>query len=108
MNLNKLFFDPRSFGEDLIACSVKPVYTYSNGQKVSDEVTAIRYEIVCPNIGFEKISVKIPVSAKQIDVTEENPVQIQLIALEARPVWTPNGYIISATAKGIKVVDNND
>lgn len=108
MNLNKVFIDNRSFGEVLIACSVKPVYPYLNGQRVSDEVTDLRYDIVCPAIGFEKFSVKIPVSAEQLDVSEDNPVQVELIDLAARLAWTPNGYIIVATAKGIKAVDNDD
>lgn len=108
MNIGKLSIDPRSFGDVLIACSVKPVYPYLNGQRVSDEVTNLRYEIVCPAIGFEKFSVKIPVSAEKLDVSEDNPIQVELIDLDAHPVWTPNGYIISATAKGIKAVDNDD
>ena len=108
MNFGKLIIDPRSFGNVLIACGVKPVYSYQNGQRLSDEVIALRYDIVCPEIGFEKIGVKVDISAEKLDVSEDNPIQVELIDLEARPVWTPNGYIISATAKGIKAVDNDD
>lgn len=47
---------------------------------------------------------KVGASAKQLDVSEDNPLEVELIGLEMSPVWTPNGYIVRATAKGIKAV----
>ena len=56
----------------------------------------------------EKLAVKVGASAKQLDVSEDNPLEVELIGLEMSPVWTPNGYIVRATAKGIKAVGKTE
>lgn len=108
MDISKLKFAPSSLGSNLIAVNVKPVYQYESGQRVSDEVVCLRYDIVCPDLGFEKIGIKVDVSAKKIDASEDNPLEVELIGLEMSPVWTPNGYIVRATAKGIKAVGKTE
>lgn len=52
--INRLKFDPNCIGSDLMALSVKPVYLYENGKRVSDEVVSFKYEILCPALGYEK------------------------------------------------------
>lgn len=106
--INRLKFDPKCIGSDLMALSVKPVYLYKNGKRVSDEVVSFKYEILCPVLGYEKLAVKVDASAKQLDVSEDNPLEVELIGLEMSPVWTPNGYIVRATAKGIKAVGKTE
>lgn len=69
--INRLKFDPNCIGSDLMALSVKPVYLYENGKRVSDEVVSFKYEILCPALGYEKLAVKVGASAKQLDVSEE-------------------------------------
>lgn len=106
MDLNKCIIDNRSLGKTLIACNVKPVYQYQDGKRISDEVIQLRYDVVCVDLGFEKIGVKIDVSANTLEVSEENPIEVEFDDLVVRPVWTPNGYIVSATAKGIRAVES--
>lgn len=106
--INRLKFDPKCIGSDLMALSVKPVYLYENGKRVSDEVVSFKYEILCPALGYEKLAVKVDASAKQLDVSEDNPLEVELIGLEMSPVWTPNGYIVRATDKGIKAVGKTE
>lgn len=106
--ISRLKFDPKCIGTDLLALSSKPVYVYENGKRVSDEVVAFKYELLCPTLGYEKLSVKIDASAKQLNVSEDNPLEVELIGLEMSPVWTPNGYIVRATAKGIKTVGKTE
>lgn len=106
MDFNKCIIDNRSLGNTLIACNKKPGFQYENGKRISDEVVHFRYSVVCVDIGFEKIVVKIDASAKQIEVSEENPVEVEFDDLVVRPVWTPNGYICTATAKGIRAVES--
>lgn len=108
MDITKLKFDPNCLGSNLIAVNVKPVFQYDNGHRVSDEVVCLRYDIVCPDLGFEKIGIKVDVSAKKIDVSEDNPLEVELIGAEMSPVWSPNGYIVRATAKGIKAVGKTE
>lgn len=104
MDVTKLRIDPKSLGEGLIACGVKPVYQYENGHRVSDEVIATSYEIVCPQIGFEKVNVKIDAAAKKIEIDDSNPLEVSFDGLQLSLGWTPNGYIVRATATGIKVI----
>lgn len=108
MDITKLKFAPSSLGNNLIAVSVRPVFQYENGHRVSDEVVCLRYDVVCPDLGFEKISIKVDLNAKKLEVSEDNPLEVELIGLEMSPVWSPNGYILRATAKGIKAVDNKN
>ena len=97
--INRLKFDPKCIGSDLM---------YENGKRVSDEVVSFKYEILCPVLGYEKLAVKVDASAKQLDVSEDNPLEVELIGLEMSPVWTPNGYIVRATAKEIKAVGKTE
>ena len=106
--ISRMKFDTKCLGRDLMALSSKPVYVYENGKRVSDEVVAFKYEILCPALGYEKLAVKVDASAKQLDVSEDNPLEVKLIGLEMCPVWTPNGYIVRATAKGIKAVESKN
>ncbi len=36
----------------------------------------------CPALGYEKLAVKVGASAKQLDVSEDNPLEVELIGLE--------------------------
>lgn len=106
--IRRLKFDPKCIGTDVMALSSSPVNLYENGKRVSDEVIAFKYEILCPALGYEKLAVKVDASAKQLNVSEDNPVEVEFIGLEMVPVWTPNGYIVRATAKGIKAVESKN
>lgn len=108
MDITKLKFDPNCLGGNLIAVNVKPVFQYENGHRVSDEVICLRYDTVCPDVGFEKIGIRVDVKARKLEVSEENPVEVEFDGLEMSPVWTPNGYIVRATAKGIKAVGKTE
>lgn len=98
--------DPTCIGTGLIALNCRPVYLYENGKRVSDEVHAVKYETLCPGLNYDKLWVTVDISAKRLDVSEENPIEVEYDGMELKAIWTPSGYIVKATAKGIRPVES--
>ena len=104
--LSRMKIDPNCIGTGLIALNCRPVFFYENGRKISDEIKAFKYETLCPGLNYDKLWVTVDISAKRLDVSEDNPLEVEYDELELIPVWTPSGYIVKATAKGIHTVES--
>ncbi len=100
MNIIKLKIDVRSIGTKKLLVDVTPAYVYKNGVK-TNEIEGYRYGLVLPEIGFERLSVKI-LGDKLIEQPEQYA-EVDLEGLELNLYHKGGSYDVSATATGIRL-----
>lgn len=104
MNTRNVVIDAdKTIGRNPVLTDVKVAYAYVNGQR-TDEIEGFRYEVALPDRGFDKLVVKID-GEQQIEKPIDNYPTVSFDGLELNLGWTPNGYVVRATAKRIRISD---
>jgi len=91
MNLNDLIIDPVSIGKKLLLLDVKPIYEYQNGVKREDAITGYRYNIVCVDKGYDKVSVRIDGATPHLN-TPDTPSEVVFDGLTIKAYYI-NGAV---------------
>lgn len=103
INLSNMKFDPNSLGKVFLLLSVSPFYVYENGAPTA-EVGGFKYKVAVPDLGFEKLSVKIP-GKKLLEMPpDKSHIQVEFDSLEYYVYWRDRQPQVSARAKGIRPV----
>ena len=104
MDIRSIVIDAdKTVGKNPVLTDIKAAYAYNNGQR-SSVIDGYRYEVAIPSHGFEKLVVKIP-GEQQIREPENDYPIVVFDGLELTLGWTPNGYVVRATATGIRLAD---
>lgn len=87
--------------DKFLLVSTSNAYEYVNNEKSA--VNGIKCEVLVPALGYEKISVKVPLSAK-IDVEADIPenTYIQFVNLQIKLYQRQGGFGISASADDVQ------
>ena len=102
MKLTDLVIDTtRTLGRKSLLTEVAPVYAFENGHR-TDDIIAYKYDVVFPDAGFEKISIKIE-GKKQIEAPAQGYTEVLLEGLDIFIYWRCGEYAIGARANAIKV-----
>ena len=96
----------KTIGKNPVLVDVTPAYVYENGKRTG-EVSGFKYTIALPERAFEKLAVKIDGDCKLGKPSDQNYPVVTFDGLEMRPYWTPEGYKVMATAKGIRTQGGN-
>ena len=99
MQITNLKITPSSLGKKLLLVDVTPCYAYLNGQR-TDTIEGYRYIVALPELGFDKLSVKI--SGEKLIEKPETYVEVSFEGLELFIYWRLGNYDVGATATGIK------
>lgn len=101
INSKNLKIDTACFGEGLILTGIVPWYEYIDGKK-QNKLKGYKYEIAIPNLGFEKLAVKI-VGNQQIEIGDDFP-KVKFYELEVIPYAIDGSLRLSAEARSIEKI----
>ena len=102
MKMSDIVIDAqKTLGEKKLLINVSPSYKYENNIR-TESVDGFKYEIVLPEKEFEKINVKIEGNQKIESPEGYTPVEFD--GLELKHYLFQWKYLISGTAKDIRVV----
>ena len=92
----------------VIVTAVRPGKRYVDG-KATDEIDHYKYDVVLPNNGFEKITVKVkgnPLITKEQLAQKNGAIKVKFKGLAGRFYRNDAGiYILSASAESVEVVN---
>jgi hypothetical protein len=102
MNIRDLRIDPSSLGRKKFLVDVRPAYDYKDGKR-TETVTGYRYEVALPELGFEKLTVRID-GEQQMQKPEEGFAEVEFSGLVIG-LYEKDGHVnLSAKAMGITPV----
>lgn len=100
LKITDLIIDPRSLGSKLWLVDVSPAYEYDKFNQRTETILGYRYSIALPDLGLEKISVRI--DGKQLIDSPNGYVEVDLQDLEVFIYWSKGQYCVGARATGIR------
>ena len=104
IGIQHLKFDPNSLGKVFLLLSVSPFYAYANGVPTT-EVGGYKYRVAVPDLGFDKISVKIPGNKRLIELPpDKSHMAVEFDDLEFYVYWRDRQPQVGARAKNIRPV----
>ncbi len=102
LSIKDVKIDVASLGEKKLLTAVTPVYEYGKDGKRTDTISGYRYEIVLPEVRFEKLGVKIA-GAKLVD-EPTGCVEVEFENLEIMAYEMQGRVQLSAKATGIYLI----
>ena len=99
MQITNLKLDANCIGKKMLLVDIMPCYVYENGQR-TNKIEGYRYVVALPELGFDKLSVKI--EGKQLIDKPDSYLEVSFEGLEIFVYWRAGIYDVGATAKGIK------
>ena len=107
MNLNDLIIDPASIGKKLLLLDVKPIYEYQNGTKREDVITGYRYNVVCVDRNYDKVSVRIDGATPHLNAPD-TPTEVVFDGLTIRAFFINGAVQIVMRATGVQYVKKGE
>ena len=103
MNIRDLRIDPACLGRKKFLVDVRPAYDYKDGKR-TETVTGYRYEVALPDLGFDKLSVRID-GVQLMQKPEDGYAEVEFTGLEIG-MYEKDGHVnLSAKAAGITPVN---
>lgn len=99
MNIRKIPVDVKTLLHNAMLVSIAPAYEYQNGNR-TDKMSGYKYNVLLPNLGYEKVAVKVS-GDKQLDVGDE-AIGVVFDNAEAKLYCIDGRYDISITASSVK------
>ena len=104
MDSKKLLISSKCLGDSLMLTEVLPYKKYENG-KPTEEIEGYRYVVACPNMGLDKIGIKIKGKQQMANPDGTFPI-VRFSDLEVRP-YVANGVLaLTATATAVTEVNS--
>lgn len=104
MQITNLKLNANCIGKKMLLVDVVPCYIYTNGQK-TNEIEGYRYIVALPDVGFDKLGVKI--EGQQLIEKPESYVDVSFEGLQVFIYWRAGTYEVGATATAIKVKERS-
>ena len=99
MQITNLKLNSNCIGKKMLLVDVAPYYKYESGQR-TNEIEGYRYTVALPDVGFDKLGVKI--EGKQLIEKPDTYLDVVFDGLEIFIYWRAGVYDVGATAAGIK------
>ncbi len=99
MQITNLKLNANCVGKKMLLVDVTPCYVYDNGKRTTD-IEGYRYVVALPELGFDKLGVKI--EGKQLIEKPDSYIEVSFEGLEVFIYWRLGSYEVGATATGIK------
>ena len=101
MQITKLKLNSNCLGKTMLLVDVTPYYAYSEGQR-TNQIEGHRYTVVLPELGFEKLGIKVE-GEKLIDKPEDAvPVAFEGLVLSI--YGRAGNFDVAAKASNIKLL----
>lgn len=103
VNASDIKVSSATIGTKLLLTAVTPQYEYDTNKNKTDKIVGYKYQVVCPEMRYEKINIAIPGTQQLDNPTAENsgmPVTFKDLTLS---VYVVNGNL-GLTGKASAVV----
>lgn len=90
-----IIVDADTLGETYRLCGVRPTYEYVNNTR-TDKIIGYAYDILCPNLNYAKLSVKISGEKKLDDSALDQRVTFENLKIGIYPTYSQSNFGISA------------
>lgn len=104
MQITNLKLNANCVGKKMLLVDVVPCYIYKDGHR-TNEIEGYRYVVALPDVGFDKLGVKI--EGQQLIEKPDSYIDVSFEGLELFVYWRSGSYDVGATASGIKVKERS-
>ena len=104
MRISDLTINTASFGKQKMLVDIRPIYNYESNSR---DIEGYKYKVILPAHKMDSVEVKIA-GAKLLELADGEYPLVEFEGLEARIYVIDGKGVLSATATGLRVLNNQN